>query len=162
MKYIKFFTAEEIEKIKQLTGETPEGVSCQIRNAIDLMKGTDLDYGCITIKLDKHLGISVGWSELFSDTYYPETLIPCKVNPDLNVCIGLKVWTSDNLRTDFDLMNFPTDETMTYDYYDAVPVEADEEYCDFIACQMLKNYLKLSDFELNNEGQVIGVKPNEN
>ena len=62
--------------------------------------------GCGTLKLDDHLAICTGWSAGYGEEKRDD-VIQAKDEPDFAICVGLKVWTSDDLRTDFDYINFP-------------------------------------------------------
>lgn len=82
---------------------TKETLAKEIQYAVKwLIEG---DCGCSTIKLDDKLAVCVGWS----DGYDPNDAwgIHSKENPTFCITAGIKVWTSDYLRTDFDWINSP-------------------------------------------------------
>lgn len=74
-----------------------------IEDAIKFFKeGHD---GCITIKLDNTFGVCVGWL----DGYDPADvdLIHAKDSPTWCLNAGLKAYTSDSMRTDYEFINAP-------------------------------------------------------
>ena len=75
----------------------------KIRMAVEALVASE--NGCSSIKLDDNLAICVGWSDGF-DTI-DNTFIHSKTEPNFCLMAGIKVWTSDDLRTDYDWINFP-------------------------------------------------------
>lgn len=108
--------------------------------------------GCCTYRLDDHLAVCVGWSGGYGeeDRNY---LIQAKDNPDYAINVGIKVWTSDYMQTDFDWLNFPYEEDG--DVWDmSLGIEPNDNYED-IADMMLKWYDEVKDLELNNDGLIL-------
>ena len=66
----------------------------------------DEQMGCCRYKLDDHLAIFVGWSAGYGDEERYD-VIQAKDNPDYAINAGIKVWTSDDMWTDYDWLNFP-------------------------------------------------------
>lgn len=62
--------------------------------------------GCCRYKLDDHLAIFVGWSGGY-DKEKDDTLIQANDDPTYAINAGIKVWTSDDMWTDYDYLNFP-------------------------------------------------------
>lgn len=57
--------------------------------------------GCCRYKLDDHLAIFVGWSAGYGYDKRND-VIQAKDDPDYGINVGIKVWTSDDMWTDFD------------------------------------------------------------
>lgn len=115
------------------------------------------DCGCSTIKLDDRLAVCVGWS----DGYDPNDAwgIHSKESPTFCITAGIKVWTSDYLRTDFDWINSP--------YYsngdvwcDDLTVSSDNNY-ETIVEWFWKEYQTLSKFEISKDGLILNEGDNE-
>lgn len=82
-------------KVKELAKE--------IKTAVDVLVASE--NGCSTIKLDNRLAVCVGWSDGFDIA--DNTLVHSKTEPNFCLMVGIKVWTSDDLRTDYDWINSP-------------------------------------------------------
>lgn len=105
------------------------------------------DCGCATFKLDDHLAICVGWSAGYGKEKR-EDVVQSKRNPDYALNAGLKVWTSDCLRTDYDFINFPyleVEEGDVIDYSLSIKSQ-DIKDCDELAKVMLNFY---NEFKYN-------------
>ena len=96
--------------------------------------------GCGTFKLDDHLAICTGWSAGYGGEKRDD-IIQAKDELDFAICVGLKVWTSDDLRTDFDYVNFA--------YYE------DGECADYsVSISPNENYEKLTEWLLDCYGNL--------
>ena len=78
----------------------------EIKSAVEWLIKEDC--GCSTIKLDDRLAVCVGWSDGYNES--DEMVIHSKGSPTFCINAGIKVWTSDDLRTDFDWINGPYKE----------------------------------------------------
>lgn len=125
-----------------------------IKESVDWL--IDRQNGCGTYKLDDHLAICVGWSAGYSNEP-DETVIQAIDDLTYAVNVALKVWTSDDLRTDLDYINAPY-----YENGDIVDIEVsvseDEDY-DKLAEYFLKEYEGLKDLEIRDDGLIIPSKP---
>ena len=115
------------------------------------------DYGCSTIKLDDRLAVCVGWS----DGYDPNDAwgIHSKENPTFCITAGIKVWTSDYLRTDFDWINSPYYSNGNV-WCNDLTVSSDNNY-KTIAEWFWKEYQTLSKFEISKDGLILNEGDNE-
>lgn len=109
------------------------------------------DEGCSTYKLDDRLGICVGWQ----DGYDPEDelAIHSATSPQYAIVAGIKVYTSDDMRTDYDWINYPyfaNGEVMD----DSVTIEPTENY-DKLARYFSKEFDAMKDWEIEEDGLVI-------
>lgn len=116
----------------------------------------DHQEGCCTYKLDDHLAVCVGWSGGYSNE--PDESV-IQATDDLTYAINaaIKVWTSDDMRTDLDYINAPY-----YKNGDVVDIEvsiSENENYDKLAEYFLKEYEGLKDLEIRDDGLVISSKP---
>lgn len=128
---------------------TIKKLSKSLRQAVDwLVKN---DEGCSTIKLDNRLAVCVGWQEGYSET--DGTVIHSASEPKFAIAAGIKVWTSDDMRTDFDWINSP--------YYENGEVLSDDcsispnENYDSLAKFFLEDYAELSKREIESDGLIV-------
>ena len=131
---------------KQLSQWLKDSVNCLI----------DHQEGCCTYKLDDHLAVCVGWSGGYEDEP-DESLIQAIDDLTFAINAAIKVWTSDDMRTDLDYINAPYYESG--DVVDtAVSISEDEDY-DKLAEYFLKEYEGLKDLEIRDDGLIISSKP---
>lgn len=111
----------------------------------------DDEDGCSTWKIDNHLAVCIGWSNGFD----PEdpSVIHSKSNPTWGVVIGIKVWTSDDLQTDFDWINAP--------YYSDGSIAAEDMSIEpsddpmYLATLMLEDYKSLQFYTIDDKGLIL-------
>ena len=116
----------------------------------------DHQEGCCTYKLDDHLAVCVGWSGGYPDEP-DESLIQGIDDLTFAINAAIKVWTSDDMRTDFDYINAPYYENG--DVFDIeVYISKNEDY-DKLAEDFLEEYEKLKDLEIRDDGLIISSKP---
>lgn len=131
---------------KQLSQWLKDSVNCLI----------DHQEGCCTYKLDDHLAVCVGWSGGYEDEP-DESLIQAIDDLTFAINAAIKVWTSDDMRTDLDYINAPYYESG--DVVDtAVSISEDEDY-DKLAEYFLEEYERLKDLEIRDDGLIISSKP---
>ena len=114
--------------------------------------------GCCCHKLDDRLAIFVGWSAGYGNMVRGD-VVQTKDDLDFGINVGLKVWTSDDMWTDFDWLNFPY-------YYDGdvldmscnVAPRADYPHFQWIAHYMLQCYDEIKNLELAKDGMILGKK----
>ena len=108
--------------------------------------------GCCRYKLDDHLAVFVGWSGGYGEEHRDD-VIQAKDDPDYGINVGIKVWTSDDMWTDFDWLNFPYEEDG--DVWDmSLGIKPNANY-ESLAKSMLEWYDEVKDFEINNDGKII-------
>ena len=110
------------------------------------------DSGCSTIKLDDRLAVCVGWSDGYDED--DNTLIHSKESPTFCINAGIKVWTSDNLRTDFDWINSPYYEDNCEVWDNDCSISPDEDYTR-MAEFFLKEYETLSAMTIAKDGRIL-------
>ena len=115
----------------------------------------DNQQGCCTLKLDDRLAICVGWSNGFGDEPRKD-VIQAIDNLDYAVVAGVKVWTSDDMRTDFDFINFPF--CKGGDVYDDTYTIAKDEDFDWLANALITDYEVLEGLEIDKDGEVKEVQ----
>ena len=109
------------------------------------------DEGCATYKLDDRLGICVGWQDGYDSN--DESIIHSDSDPTYAIVAGIKVYTSDDMRTDYDWINYPyfaNGEVVDV----SVAISPDENY-DELAGYFLKEYSTMADWEIEEDGLVI-------
>lgn len=108
--------------------------------------------GCCRYQLDEHLAIFVGWSGGYGKEPRKD-VIQAKDDPDWGINVGIKVWTSDYMQTDFDWLNFPYEEDGdVWDMSLGVAPNADYEY---LAKSMLKWYNEAKELDMTDEGKIL-------
>lgn len=112
--------------------------------------------GCGTLKLDDHLAICIGWSAGYGEKKRDD-VIQAEDEPDYAICVGLKVWTSDDLRTDFDYINFAYYEDGECADYD-VSISPNEDY-EKLTKWLLDCYGNLEACVIRDDG-LIEENPN--
>lgn len=108
--------------------------------------------GCCRYKLDDHLAIFVGWSGGYGEEKRND-VIQAVDDPDFAINVGIKVWTSDYMQTDYDWLNFPYYENG--DVLDMGFNIAPEEDYDMIANDLLEWYEDVKDLKMNDSGMII-------
>ena len=111
--------------------------------------------GCCRYKLDDHLAIFVGWSAGYGDEERYD-VIQALDNPDFAINAGVKVWTSDDMWTDFDWLNFPY-------YKDGDVLDMDcaispqEKKYDYerVTKHLLKMYDEVKELDMANDGKIL-------
>ena len=108
--------------------------------------------GCCTYKLNDHLAICVGWSAGYGKEARND-VIQAKDDPDYGINVGIKVWTSDYLRADFDWINFPYYEDG--DVLDmSLGVAPNEDYKQLTE-SLLQWYDDVKDLEITDKGLIV-------
>lgn len=114
--------------------------------------------GCCRYKLDDRLAIFVGWSAGYGDKVRGD-VIQAKDDLDFGINVGIKVWTSDDMWTDFDWLNFPyyhDGDVLDMSY--SVSPKVNYQHCQWIAHYMLQCYDEVKDLELADDGMILGKK----
>ena len=118
--------------------------------------------GCGTYRLDDHLAICVGWSAGYGKEKRDD-VIQAKDDLDWGINVGIKVYTSDALLTDYDWINFPY-----YENGDVLDMGMAIAYRDDIADGFLESvdyeplvdallcwYDEVKDLEMTDDGKII-------
>ena len=132
---------------------TMDNVAKWLKESTDWL--IDNQQGCCTLKLNDTLAICVGWSNGF-DEEPREDLIQAKDNLDYAIVAGVKVWTSDDMRTDFDFINFPY--CKGGDVYDDTYTIAKNEDFDWLANALITDYEVLEGLEIDKDGLIKEVQ----
>ena len=108
--------------------------------------------GCCRYKLDDHLAVFVGWSAGY-DEKKDDSIIQAEDDPYYAINVGVKVWTSDAMWTDYDWINFPYYKNG--DVIDmGVSISPNENY-DGVAREMLWWYDQVKDLVLDDNGLIL-------
>lgn len=111
----------------------------------------DEQMGCSTYKLDDRLGICVGWESGFDAN--DEDVIHSNDEPTWAIVAGIKVYTSDDMRTDYDWISYPyfaNGDTVDT----SVSVSPNENY-DELANYFIGEFEGMKDWEIEEDGLVI-------
>lgn len=128
---------------------TIETLAKEIESAVEWLKAEDC--GCSTIKLDDKLAVCVGWSDGFDPD--DETVIHGKP-ATCAIVAAIKVWTTDDMRTDIDWIDMPYFEDGSA-WGDEISIHPDENY-EFVAECFLKDFETLSRYDIQPDGKIIG------
>lgn len=127
-----------------------------IKQSVEWLQETQ--EGCCTYKLDDRLAVCVGWSAGYGDEPRYD-IIQAKDDFDFGINVGIKVWTSDYLRTDYDWINFPYySEGHALDL--GVSIDHREDY-ERLADEMLKCYDDIKDLVITDNGLILEDKNND-
>jgi hypothetical protein len=108
--------------------------------------------GCCTYELDDHLAVCVGWSDGYGEEKRGD-VIQAKDDHNWGINAGIKVWTSDSMRTDYDWINFPYYENG--DVLDmGFSIEPNDNY-ELVAKSLLDMYHEVNGFTIANDGKVL-------
>lgn len=131
-----------------------KGLQEEVRNylaeAIDSLKNGD--EGCWTHKLDDRLAICVGWEAGFGEELRDD-VIQSKTNPDWAIVAAIKVWTSDDMRTDMEYINYPyyrDDDVIDF----GVSITPNEDLNN-LAEYFVESYNQIRDLEMTEDGCII-------
>lgn len=108
--------------------------------------------GCCRYKLDDHLAIFVGWSAGYGNEPRKD-VIQAKDNLDYAINVGIKVWTSDDMWTDYDYLNFPYQENGFVYQFD-LAIGPNDSY-EHIAEIMMRWYGYVEEFDMNDSGLIF-------
>ena len=111
--------------------------------------------GCCSYQLDNHLSIMVGWSAGYGDEKRND-VIQDENALDWGINVGLKVWTSDYMQTDYDWLNFPYDENG--DVWDmGLGIAPNDDY-NRLAQTIIEWYTEAKQLILADDGKILGVE----
>jgi hypothetical protein len=108
--------------------------------------------GCCRYKLDDHLAIFVGWSAGYGDEKRDD-VIQAKDYPDYGINAGIKVWTSDDMWTDYDYLNFPYEKDG--DVWDIGYSIAPNENYEAVARYLLDEYKQAKELDMTDDGMIL-------
>jgi hypothetical protein len=116
----------------------------------------EMQQGCCRYKLDDHLAVFVGWSAGYGEEKRYD-VIQAKDYPDYGINVGIKVWTSDDLWTDYDWLNFPyrAEDGEVWDM--GMSIAPNDNY-EHIADDLLRMYDEAKWFRLADDGKILGVE----
>ena len=128
---------------------TKEEIKQFLKDSIEWL--VDEDMGCCTLPIDDKLAICVGWLSGYDAN--DSDVIHSKDDPTWAITAGLKVYTSDDMRTDYEFINSP--------YYDNgevvstdVSLEPDANL-DELADYFIEEYENLENLEIEEDGRII-------
>lgn len=134
---------------------TKDMLAKEIQSAVKWL--IEEDCGCSTIKLDDRLAVCVGWQDGYRGN--EKFVIHSVKDPTWGLVAGIKVWTSDSIRTDFGWINSPYYKNGDV-WNDDITIYIDQNY-ELLAKWFLKEYQTLSAFEIDKDGMIINEGDNE-
>ena len=147
---------------KMTESMTAQQLAKEIESAVDWLKNTD--EGCSTIKLDYYpLAVCVGWQDGY-DVEEDDGLIHSKSDPSWVIVAGIKVWTSDSMRTDFDWINSPYEENGEVIDNDVTLEAANpggEATWLMVAYEELVEYLENNHLKIEDDGKIVPEEEEE-
>ena len=134
-----------------------------IKESVDWL--IEQDMGCATLKLDDRLAVCVGWSAGFGSEKRDD-VIQSKSEPDYAIMAGIKVWTSDDMRTDYDFINYSyyKDGDVNDISLSIGPADAKDDFLS-VAKALVRDYEQfLKDLEISEDGEITekSVKESKN
>lgn len=108
--------------------------------------------GCCQYHLNANLAVFVGWSAGYGKEQRTD-VIQGKDEPDFGINAGIKVWTSDDLQTDYDWINFPY-------YKDGNVLDMDcaispHEDWERVAKYLSNMYDEVKEFDMTDKGMIL-------
>lgn len=119
-----------------------------IKKSVKWLK--DEDCGCCTYKLDDRLAVCVGWLGGFDSS--DEYVIHSKESPEYAIVAGIKVYTSDSMRTDYEWINAPFCETDGEVLDTTCYIDPRENYFR-LAAFFAENYEDMLDLDIDEDGR---------
>lgn len=125
------------------------------------------DAGCCMYRIDDRLGIAVGWLDLGEPADVEEhcDYYVSRTQPNYIIAAGVKVYTSNDLGTDYDWYAAPYDKNGEV-YYEEVFIPYSKTFIktDYLAIarDLVKSYQKLEKYALRKDGLILGEKVNCN
>lgn len=126
---------------------TPETLAKEIKSAVDWL--VEEDCGCSTIKLDDRLAVCVGWSGGFDPD--DENAIHGKP-ATCAIVAAIKVWTTDDMRTDIDWIDAPYYEDGSV--YDTEQSISPNEKYERLAKNFLDEFDILKEMDIDENGLI--------
>lgn len=127
---------------------TPETLAKEIKSAVEWLK--EEDCGCVTLKLNGVLAVCVGWSDGFDPG--DETVIHGKP-ATCAIVAAIKVWTTDDMRTDLDYIDAPYyEDGSVYDTEQSIYPD-DEDYV-WLATHFLNEFDFLKELDIDEKGLI--------
>lgn len=124
-----------------------------LKNSVEWLQETD--EGCCTYPLDDRLAVCVGWTSGWGEEQRDDC-IQSKDNNDWAIDAGIKVYTSDDMRTDYEFINSPyrdngevaTDDTAV------TPKDVEEDY-ERLLDYLINEYEGLKDLTIEEDGKIV-------
>ena len=115
-------------------------------------------YTCSTLTLDDKLCVAFGWSGGFGEEDRDD-VFQDEEEKDYALCAGIKVYTSDDLGTDFDYFNFPHYKDGTVlDIECTITKEEVQDDFKNLSSYFFDEYEKIKDLPINSDGLILSDK----
>lgn len=144
---------KKVEKpLKEASETSVDEVANFIKDSVESLKeGSSTNN---RLKLDDRLAVFVGWSDGYDED--DETVIHNEDEPSYAINAGIKVWTSDDMWTDFDFLNFAYHKNGDIEDISLSigPDDAKDGYKS-VAKWLLDEYESIKDLNISDDGLII-------
>ena len=143
----------KVEKpLKEASETSVDEVANFIKDSVESLKDGSSTNN--RLKLDDRLAVFVGWSDGYDED--DETVIHNEDEPSYAINAGIKVWTSDDMWTDFDFLNFAyhKDGDIEDISLSIGPDDAKDGYKS-VAKWLLDEYESIKDLNISEDGLII-------
>lgn len=110
---------------------------------------------CYTFPIDDRLAVCVG----LSDGYQDEGQWIDAEDGFGTVYAGIKCYTSDDMRTNYNWINYPHSDEEAYVYEQPLPKQLDDKAYGLIADYLIDSYNELKQFDFSEDGKVEEIGP---
>ena len=136
-------------------GNTVDEIRQFLRETVDWLISSE--EGCGTLRLNYRLAVCVGWQEGYDPE--DESVIHSTTSPEFGIVAGIKVWTSDDMLTDYEWINAPY-----YENGEVVDISAsispNEDY-NWLARYFTEEYEKMKDWDIDEDGLILSEEPED-
>lgn len=119
----------------------------EIKDAVEWLR--EQECGCVTLELDDRLAVCVGWTNGFDPD--DETVIHGKP-ATYAIVAAIKVWTTDDMRTDIDWIDAPYYEDGSV--YDTEAYISPDENYEWLAKNFLDEFDALKELDIDEKGLI--------
>ena len=143
-----------VEEKKDMKESLGSSVVAELPKFIeDAVKGLQNDEGTnYRYKFDDRFALFVGWSDGFAEE--DKEVIHNPERPTEAIVAGIKVWTSDDMWTDYDYLNAPYEESGDV-LDDTVSIAPDDDYV-WLAQHFINDYeIDYEGLEVDKDGKII-------
>lgn len=127
---------------------TPNTLAKDIKDAVEWLKKENC--GCVTLKLDDRLAVCVGWSDGFD---LDDKTVIHGMPATYAIVAAIKVWTTDDMRTDLDWVDAPYYEDGSVCDTEQSIYPDNEDY-EWLATNFLNEFDILKELDIDEKGLI--------
>lgn len=148
----KRFERKAEKPLKEASDTSINEVANFIKDSVESLKDGSSTNN--RLKLDDKLAIFVGWSDGYAED--DETVIHNEDKPSYAINAGIKVWTSDDMWTDFDFLNFAHHKNGDIeDISLSIGLDDAKDGYKSVAKWLLDEYESIKDLKIDEKGLII-------